>query len=332
MRKIWFVPIEPYEERYTEQWYRWFKKAFEELRMNYEYVDGEALTDKVEVGVVLDAFGTNYYKASQLMKLYKLIREGEIQDNDIIFFADLWFPGIEGLQYARQLSGKKFQIQGVLHAGTWDEADFTRPMRDWAKHIEEGWFLGVFDKIYLGSEFHKQLIIAGAGISDDNFFNRLVVTGLPFEYKEVQRPAEKENIIVFPHRLDPEKRPEMMAYLKEELEKAGITNWKCIRTKDVTKTKEEYFQLLGKSKIAVSFALQETFGYAMLECMANGCIPIVPNSLSYKTMEIYEGHRVEVIADIINMIREIELNPDKFKISEDSLAKFSTLNFVKQIK
>ena len=45
--------------------------------------------------------------------------------------------------------------------------------------------------------------------------------------------------------------------------------------------------MLAKSKIAISFAEQETFGYAMLEALTFDCVPVVPNKLSYKEMAWY---------------------------------------------
>jgi glycosyltransferase involved in cell wall biosynthesis len=329
---IWFVPIEPYEERYTEQWYRWFKDAFEKEEKEFFIVNGERLTDKIEEGQVLDVYGTHYYKFSQLMVLMDFIRRGLILDDDIIFFADLWFPGIESLQYIRNMTGKKFKIQGVLHAGTWDSHDFTflNGMRPWAKDIEQGW-LKFFDKVYLGSKFHKDLIEQrNQGITAE-----LVVTGLPFEASEVRSPVmvEESKIVVFPHRLDPEKRPDLFDELAKRFE--DMPEWKFLKTKEHTKTKEEYYRLLGISKIAVSFAEQETFGYAMLEAIANYCYPIVPCTLSYSTMDIYDGFRVNGLDEAEAKIRWVMNNPvaamNQVIGLQKKLKEFETVNFVRKI-
>ena len=315
---IWNIPIEPYEERYTEQWYRWFHNSFDKLGLEYRTIDGDTMTDKVEVGSVLDVYGTHYYKFSQLQLLMASLRANEIKDDDILFFHDLWFPGIEALAYVRNMTGIKFKIWGVLHAGTWDNKDFTflSGMRPWAKHIENGW-LKLFDRVYLGSIHHKFLIANNNQTYEDvdELWNKLFVTGLPFDYQEARRVnlSPKENIVVFPHRLNKEKRPDLFDQLKDTLS-AKYPNWQFIKTKDVCKTKEEYYQLLGKSKIAVSFAEQETFGYAMLEAIANDCIPIVPNHLSYAEMEIYhikfETYKPnQVIRLVKNIIRSYETMP-----------------------
>lgn len=287
MKKIFFVPLEPLEERYTAQWYRWWKDGFEENDVNFEYVDGVKTSGKINAGSVLDCYDTNRYKASQLIALISKIESGEINDGDTVFFADLWFPGIESLQYIRNVSGKNFKIAGILHAGTWDRYDFTcrAGMREWAKHIENGW-LSFIDKIFVGSKFHKEIIVKNTKAA---VASRIIATGLPFDMEDVyettgKEKVSKENIVVFPHRLDDEKRPWLFDRLAYDLRKTG---WKFLKTKDITKTKDEYYQVLAKSKIAISFAEQETFGYAMLEALTFDCVPVVPNKLSYKEMPWY---------------------------------------------
>lgn len=304
--KVFYVPIEPYEERYTEQWYRWYKQAFEELGQDYEYIDGESIATKIQTGSVLDAYGTNYYKASQLMKIIEKLQKGEIGDDDVIFFADLWFPGIESLQYIRDITKGKWKIVGILHAGTWDKADFTyrEGMKPWAADIESGW-LKFFDKVFVATHFHRNLITkANKGLDK----GKIVVTGLPFDVDDVTKGfkrVEKKNQVVFPHRLDAEKQPERFDELTHTTRHtAKNTGFVFLKSKEITKTKKQYYKLLNESKIAVSFALQETFGYAMLEALAFRCIPVVPNRLSYKEMAFY-GVKYKMPKEAALIIRKL---------------------------
>jgi len=325
---IWYMPLEQYEERYTEQWYRWFNRAFQNEDVHYSSVEGEQITGEIESGSVLDVYGTNYYKMTQLAQLILHLQGGHVKDDDTVFFADLWFPGIEALQYIRNVTGAKFKITGILHAGTWDKADFTyrTGMRPWAKYIEQGW-LKFIDEVYVGSEYHKEIIEHYAGAMDT--LPPIKVTGLPFEADEVDRTTDKENIVVFPHRLDPEKQPEMFDKLKP------VDGWEFLKTKDVTKSKEEYYQLLGKSKIAVSFAKQETFGYAMLEALANGCYPVVINGLSYASMPIYDDFKVNSVEEADEKIKWVIEHPVEANMqirkAQAQLKQFKTENFVRQI-
>lgn len=307
---LYIVPLESLHERYTEQWSRWIPKALNNLKLRSDFISpefveikGEQLTSKIEIGSVLDVYGTNYYKFSQLQSIIQLFHNNHVDDETEFWFADLWFPGIEALFYIRDMTGIKFKITGVLHAGTWDENDFTykHGMQGWGKHIERGW-LKQFDKIYVGSQYHKDIITERVFKVKDKIY----VTGLFFDCEEVGGNSSmfkpKENIVVFPHRLDAEKNPQLFDEMAVALKKK-YPNWSFIKTKDVCSNKKEYYGLLARAKIAVSFADQETFGYAMLESIANGCIPIVPNKLSYSTMSIYNGYKYDNFSHAVDMVR-----------------------------
>ncbi len=47
------------------------------------------------------------------------------------------------------------------------------------------------------------------------------------------------------------------------------------------RTRREYVRRLAGADLAVSTAIQENFGYAALEAMAAGCVPLLPDRLSY---------------------------------------------------
>lgn len=46
-------------------------------------------------------------------------------------------------------------------------------------------------------------------------------------------------------------------------------------------TRRDYYQWLARGAIVISTALQENFGIAIVEAMAHGCLPLLPNRLSY---------------------------------------------------
>lgn len=283
--KIWNVPIESLEERYSADWNRWFPEAFIRHNVEYETIYGDELTNKIEQGSFLDVIGTNYFKASQIQKLCKKIYNKEIKDGDVIFFHDLWFPGLESLAYIRDALGLKFKIVGILHAGTWDAEDFlSRKWMDiWAEDLENSWF-NIIDCIFVATDFHQHLIVSERRVGCD-----IHVTGLPI-YPTCHKEAEKEKIIVFPHRLDPEKQSEEFDKLEKLFceQYPELSDWKFIKTKEVTNTKQEYYDLLNKSTFAISTALQETWGIAMQEALFCNCIPFVPDRLSYSEMYIHE--------------------------------------------
>ena len=48
-------------------------------------------------GQVLDAHGRSFFGMSQMMNLVQMMKAGEVTSNDIIFFEDMFQPGIESL-------------------------------------------------------------------------------------------------------------------------------------------------------------------------------------------------------------------------------------------
>jgi hypothetical protein len=113
--------------------------------------------------------------------------------------------------------------------------------------------------------------------------DKVHVTGFPM-YPDFlfQIPTKKENIILFPHRLDSEKCPDQFDALHELCrEESEMLGWRWLKTKEECTTKKEYYELLARSKVAVSCAKQETWGIAMQEATLFGCFPVCPNRLSY---------------------------------------------------
>jgi len=273
---VWYIPLEYLENRYTGMMDRKVKKVFRERNVNYIEIEGKMLTDKIETGAFLDSEGTNYFKFSQLMEICKRFKSGDITDGDKFFVSDLWFPGIEAIKYMATFRKIDVKIYGIMHAGSWTDTDFVRPMETWAKDIEIGWFK-MFEKVFVGSRFHKWDIVGKARAVQD----KIEVTGLVFDSEYIlsliDQPVVKEDIVVFPHRLDDEKQP----WYFDELAKYFGKSVKFIKTMELGLSKKEYFNLLARSKVAFSCALQENFGYGMLEAALLGVTPVVPNRLSY---------------------------------------------------
>lgn len=282
------VPIEPLHERYSIQWNEWFYEACLEHKVPLIRALSTRLTDKIETGSFLDVHGTNYWKAGQLKTLVQMLQKGSIKDGDWILFHDLWFPGIEMLAYIRDASGVKFKIAGCLHAGTWDRWDYInqKTMTPWARKFEN-MLLEIVDKVFVATNFHRNLI--GARFQN-KLQNKVVVTGFPiYPDKFVRKDQNKDpNLIVFPHRMDPEKQPNLFNELMDNLHREVGNHLNFIFTKRSCSNKTEYYELLAQAKYAVSFARQETWGIAMQEALFSGCITFVPRRLAY--MEMYDSH------------------------------------------
>ena len=93
----------------------------------------------------------------------------------------------------------------------------------------------------------------------------------------------KENIILFPHRIAPEKQIDIFRDLKEQL-----PQYEFIVCQEQQLTKNEYHNLLGRAKLVFSANLQETLGISWYEGALVDTLPMVPDRLSYSEMAIEE--------------------------------------------
>jgi glycosyltransferase involved in cell wall biosynthesis len=304
------VPIEPLDERYTEQWSRWFPAEFARLGVPFVNVEGEPLTQTLDRGVFLDAISTNHYKAVQLQKITQMFHRGEVLPTDVFLFHDFWFPGVEMLAYIRDTQGIHFKIAGWLHAGTYDPWDFLaqKGLAYWGRELENSWFK-IADFLFFNSFFHKELAYHTRVLDLDKAWAMGSIV-----YPEFVKPTLKENICVFPHRLNAEKQPQVFDSVVDKL-RPLFPEWQFIKTQEIRRNKQEYTDLLNKSKVAVSCALQETFGLSMVEATLCGCIPVVPNRLSY--VELYdEAFRYPNEATLFYRLLEVLPIADKLIASE----------------
>ena len=90
---------------------------------------------------------------------------------------------------------------------------------------------------------------------------------------------DKRDLIVFPHRLAPEKQPEIFRDLAE-----SMPEFEWVLCQEQELTKNEYHNLLGEAKLVFSANLQETLGISWYEGALVEAIPMVPDRLSYSEM------------------------------------------------
>ena len=101
MRKLYYMGLESYEARYTLQLTEWNRRVFDRRGLDVVYVPGTTIdnTQAISVGQVLDAHGRSYFSMSQMMNLVQLMKNGEVTSEDVIYFEDMFQPGIESLPY-----------------------------------------------------------------------------------------------------------------------------------------------------------------------------------------------------------------------------------------
>ena len=302
MDKLWVLPLEPYEMRYTIQWRKWFEQILKNKGIGYEFIEGNPFNvDKIHTGEVLDVYKTNIWKLEQTAKLIKAMRYKIVQDGDKIFTFDMWHTGLEAIQYVKSMTGLKVDVYGIWHAGSYDHSDFTyrHGFEPWAFKLEQVW-AQMAKKMFVGSKYHQKMIKDMRGIDT-------IVTGLPIDVTGLEKYdyAKKDNTVVFTSRLDPEKRPDMARRIQKKVEK-NVKDVEFIYTHEHKYSKEQYYNVLGKSKIVLSTALHENFGIGVIEGISCGCYPIVPRDLSYsdylpvRCTYTTENEAVDMITRILN--------------------------------
>lgn len=286
MSNIWIIPIEPLDNRYTKHWYDHIPSQLSQATgMKVTTVDGKELTQSTTEGSFLNFSGTSYYKSSQIMQFAELVNTKQVKSGDIVLVTDAWNPTSHMIRYMCELEYIDIKMVGIWHAGQYDPTDilgFTIKSTEWAKKTEESMF-ELYDINVYATEYHRTMFVEAREVDA----SKSVVCGFPMEYYtqtlglERAPLCEKEDIIVFPHRISPEKRLDLF----KAIERVSIPyGYNCIVTQEQNFSKEEYYQLLRKAKFVFSANEHENLGIGMFEGLLLGCIPILPNKLSYREM------------------------------------------------
>jgi len=287
---IYLIDLESVESRYTSQWKEHFPKMIKEQGLEVTVIDGpEHIAACTTPGAFLNFSGTNVYKSVQVEKFSKLFSNNEINPGDHFVFADAWHPGIINLKYMSELLNVPIKIHALWHAGSYDPADFLgRLIGDarWVRNFEKSLFEAI-DFNYFATDFHIRMFFENLLDVDERTgrirympSGKVTRAGWPMEYvsEQIQPAEQKENIVLFPHRLAPEKQVDIFNALSWESEYEFIT---C---QDKNLTKDAYHKLLARSKVVFSANLQETLGISCYEILHAGGIPLVPDRLSYTEM------------------------------------------------
>lgn len=357
---IWIFPLESVETRYTKQWRvsipkdikkfaienNFFKEEnihlldnpdnhFNKNDLNIISIDGDLTETNTSPGAFLDFGATNFWKSTQLAKFVSYLQKGLVNDSDKILITDAWNTSILQLKYMIELlpNLKNVKIFSLWHAGSYDPQDFLGRLikdKNWVRHTEKGLFYSC-DYNFFATNFHidlfKENLFDFKNLNQDEqekINSKIFLSGQPhsllIEELEKFKNIKKENIVLFPHRIAPEKQPEIFKDLASE---PMLKDYQFIFAQDKKLTKKEYHELLAKSKIIFSANLQETLGISAMEGILVNTWPMVPDRLSYKEMyidtflypsfwteslEAYKLHRYSIITLIKDTISFMDNN------------------------
>ncbi len=312
MRKLFYMGLEPYEGRYTLQLQDWSERAFKRRGIDYVVVPGTTIDDTkaISVGQVLDAHGRSYFAMSQMMNLVQMMRNGEVTAEDVIFFEDMFQPGMESLPYIMDQIPASQQPKVFIRclAQAVDPDDFV--------HV---WGMGKWMSLY--EEMCNEFVTGVLASNEEMIANMKVanwkaplynISGLAFDKKEVvQRSSEaptfwesRSNRVVFAARWDQEKQPDFYMDLAEKYADTNVefavlqggplrsNNPKYIeRANDLVSKgvlriyenlkKEEYYHIVNDSKVLFNCALQDWTSNTVSEADALGCNVLFPAYRSF---------------------------------------------------
>ena len=313
MSKLYYMGLEPYEGRYTLQLQNWNETAFKRRGINYEIVHGDILDNSkaIVTGQVLDAHGRSYYSLTQMASLVKKMKAGEITSDDVIFFEDMFTPGMEVLPYIMDQTDPGYQPRVFVRclAQTIDPDDFLHvwDMQKWMGHYEkmlDTWVTGILAS---NEEMVAHMKIAGW---EAPIYN---ISGLAFDKNEVQsrvstdKPFNERKLrVVFAARFDQEKQPhffmdliERYAEINPDVEFAVLSggplrsNYQGYveRARALEQThnfkiyenlsKNEYYSILQDSRVLFNCALQDWVSNTASEADALGTNCLYPAYRSF---------------------------------------------------
>ena len=341
MRKLWYMGLEPYKARYTLQLQEWNRAVFERRGIQYEIVGGETLSNDqaIVTGQVLDAHGRTYFGMSQLMNLVKRMKAGDVTSDDVVYFEDMFQPGIESLPYILDQipAGMRPRVAVRCLAQSIDPDDFVHVwgMSKWMGLYEK--MVDSFVDITLATNEEMAMHMKIAGW-ESPIYN---ISGLAFGKDEVRarvpgelKPFDQRAFRVgFAARWDQEKQPDFFMDLielwherhpGERLEFALFSGAKLKSNNDsyMARTrslqgrglltiyedleKNDYYALLNDTRVLFNCALQDWVSNTVSEADTLGANVLYPAYRSFPETFANDHTRLYVPWSLEDAIAKLE--------------------------
>jgi len=357
MRKLIYMGLEKYKSRYTFQLQDWNEAVFKSRNIDYIIVPGDTLGNdqSIVTGQVLDAHGRSYFGMSQMMNLVKMMKAGEVTNEDVVYFEDMFQPGIESLPYILNQvdASHRPRIYVRCLAQSIDPDDFVHVwgMSKWMGHYEKMVNEFVDGVLATNEEMVAHMKIAGW---EAPIYN---ISGLAFGKKEVlERTGEiipfDERLprVAFSARWDQEKQPDFYMDLIEAWHKE-LPNSKvefCVfsggklksnndsymaRTRDLQARglltiyedldKNHYYSLLNNTRVVFNCALQDWVSNTVSEGDAIGCNVLYPAYRSFPETFANDPERMYIpwsIEDAMNKLYNL------LSVPHENIGKISDYN------
>ena len=319
--------LEPYEGRYTLQLQDWSEAVFKRRGLDYVIVPGTTIdnTKAISVGQVLDAHGRSYFGMSQMMNLVQMMRSGECTGEDVVFFEDMFQPGMESLPYIMmqipEADRPTIYLRCLAQAVDPDDFVHVWGMSKWMSLYEQ--MCNEIPNVNILSTNEEMVAHQRIANWSAPIYN---ISGLSFGKAEVRsridgntiKPwEERKDRVVFAARFDQEKQPDFFMDLIEaypnpntefavlsggplrsnnqkyldralQMEKDG----KLTIMKDLKKN--DYYNILNDSRVLFNCALQDWVSNTVSEADALGCNVLYPAYRSFPEVFANDAERMYV--------------------------------------
>ena len=342
MRKLFYMGLESYEARYTLQLTEWNRRVFDRRGLDVVYVPGNTIdnTQSISVGQVLYAHGRSYFGMSQMMNLVQMMRNGEVTNEDVIYFEDMFQPGIESLPYILDQvdPAQRPRIFVRCLAQAIDPDDFVHVwgMAKWMDLYEKMVNQFVTGVLATNEEMVAHMRIAGWSAPIYN------ISGLAFGKQEVlERIGGLQNIkpfdqrkmrVGFAARFDQEKQPDFYMDLIEMYHNQGrvkdvefaifqggplrSNNPKYIERAQQLESegklviyenlkKNDYYALVNDSRVLFNCALQDWVSNTVSEADTLGSNVLYPAYRSFPESFANDADRLYVPWSLDDAIRKL---------------------------
>jgi len=315
--RIIYVPQYPAKLRYQEWWIWKFPEQFK--KYNYEVIilGQKYIENNKHVTYDSEMFSSINksieFETEQIKEYIQL----DIKKDDILFVADISFPGLFcNILYHKQCP----KMFAFCHATSLNKFDYFEDMRK-SKFMNESSHALLFNKIFVGSDYHKRKILNRDKLK--LYWNNIIITKLPFPPFLSIQPTKIKT-----------KKYNIMSASRPTIQKVNpIIENKIIEIfgkiyRPKSKTWEKYFNNLSESKILLITSREDTFGYQIVDAVMNGCIPLAPNNLSYPEI-LPKEYLYNNVNDLIKKIKLVLNN--KIKPVDHLICEKEMINFYKKI-
>ena len=337
--------LESYEARYTLQLTEWNRRVFDRRGLDVVYVPGTTIDNSqaISVGQVLDAHGRSYFGMSQMMNLIQLMKDGEVTNEDVIYFEDMFQPGIESLPYVLDQVPDNLRPRVYVRclAQSIDPDDFVHVwgMARWMGLYEQmvnefvdgvlatneemvahmriaGWRAPIYN--ISGLAFGKEEVMSRVARVND-FEDRAMRVGFAARFDQEKQPGFFMDLIEMYHAQGRHKNIEFAIFQggplrsnnaeyidrARQMEQAGK-----LKIYDNLK-KNDYYALLNDSRVLFNCALQDWVSNTVSEADTLGCNVLYPAYRSFPETFANDPNRLYVPWSIDDAFTKLEMLLDK---------------------